>query len=427
MCRSRARVDGSAPVQVVEHEQVPLAGRDPGQGPGDGLEAGEPVGAAGPVGPHQRHRLGQPVIGPRLGERAQDTDPRPQRGRAIVGRAATHVHAETPCAGADPELFGEPGLADAGFTDQQGDPHGAGLGVVEHAQQRGQLAFAADERGAGPDGDRAGHRHGGRQRGRVGSRSRPGSRHRSGDRAGGDDVLAQDRQFQLPHQRARVDAELGVQGLPDGAQRVQGIPLPPGPGQGEREQRPEVLAQRMVVRDRTEIGHHGGFLAQGQVQAGPIGQGGQAQVGQPGPFGVGRRVPVQLGIRLGAPPGQRPGQLDGQPGQRLGGQSGRNGQRIGAGEPGMHVLDHPGEAMRIDGIRRNPQFVAGGRGEHGLGGGARGPARFQHLAQAGDVGVQRRGDCGRRRPAPQEIDQGVDGHRTVGMQRQRGEQGPRFG
>ena len=82
-------------------------------------------------------------------------------------------------------------------------------------------------------------------------------------------------------------------------------PWRPGPGERERVQRPEPLAQRVPRRGLLGRRDHGGVVAQGEQAEHPVLLRGQPQLLQRGALGEDVGVVRQVGVRLPRPGGQR--------------------------------------------------------------------------------------------------------------------------
>ena len=87
------------------------------------------------------------------GERTEDLDPGPERGRPVVFESASPPDARAPEPGLGGQLFRQPGLADARLADDEDDAATSAAGLVEHGPQRGELLFSPDELGGGQLGD----------------------------------------------------------------------------------------------------------------------------------------------------------------------------------------------------------------------------------------------------------------------------------
>ena len=156
-------------VQVVEHQHQRPRGRHALQEGGHGIEQSK----ARTVGLERRRRrqIGEDGRGAREAAAPRRPLPRevgledsPRRSRARYGRSdctqgqyagAPPASQQRPTSTRAPraarlrdQLLGEAALADAGLADEQEQTPAAGEGVVEPADQLGQLALAAHERAA---------------------------------------------------------------------------------------------------------------------------------------------------------------------------------------------------------------------------------------------------------------------------------------
>ena len=118
-------------------------------------------------------------------------------------------------------------------------------------------------------------------------------------------VLAQDGGLQLAQLRSRLQSELVVEHLADLAQRVERVRLPPRPGEGQRPQRPEPLAQRVRRGQRLELGRDGAVVTEGERGDGPVLERDPAQLLEPGPLGDGGGRVLEVDVRDPAPERQR--------------------------------------------------------------------------------------------------------------------------
>ena len=181
----------------------------------------------------------------RAPEGLEHRTPRPQRRRAVVLRAAADGDGEAPLAAPrSARSLDQPGLADAGLPHDLGRGEAARGRRVEQRGQRRALGVAADR-------DRVG------RRARRAAAATAIGRRRSGGDAGADRVrsisgrLPEDRRLQGPQPRAGVDAELLGQRGPDRPQRLEGVGLPTGAGQGQGVGGPQRLVAAGAARSRT--------------------------------------------------------------------------------------------------------------------------------------------------------------------------------
>ena len=313
---------GVGPVQVVEDDQQrPLAG---GVADGRGRSAPRPGTALRSSAPPAR-RPGE-VRAPRPSEhlRARATaaarrrpasSARPARRRP--GSRATRR-----------QLGGQPGLADAGLAGEHGERRAARLGA--RARPRPARRGPASRPTSGHGGDRLGAA-------RAGAAARPRAA-ADGDRAAaglrGDPVQAPG-PGAAPRSagraaRRRLEAQLLVEHGRAPAQHLERVGLASGPGQRERPQRPQPLAQRVGRGQRLE-------LARPRCACWPEGEGGDAPGPPARPAAAPRAGParrprgggvLELGVRRPAPQrrarrraGDRVGR--GRPRSSAGGPSGR--------------------------------------------------------------------------------------------------------
>ena len=98
-------------------------------------------------------------------------------------------------------------------------------------------------------------------------------------------VLPEHRRLEVAQLGAGLDPELLVEHVAHLAQHLEGVRLTPRPGQGERAQHPEPLAQRVRRGQRLQLGGHRRVLAERQRGDRPVLQRDQAQLLEPGPLG----------------------------------------------------------------------------------------------------------------------------------------------
>ncbi len=212
-------------------------------------------------------------------------------------------------------------------------------------------------------------------------------------------------------------------GTPAARHGGEAVGLSPRPGEGQREQGPDVLAQWLLVRGRGEGRRHFGGSAHREPDPSSVDLGGRPQLGEPGPLGVGVRGAGELGIRQAPPQRQRRGQLLVDRLQVCGRHAGCDGEGV-ATEQAVSLRDPAGEHDLVDGVRRDVQQVTGSPGHQQRAAGAWGPSGFEDPPQRGDVTVQRGLDGGRRSVAPEQVGQRLDGDDPAGVQYETGEQRP---
>ena len=86
--------------------------------------------------------------------------------------------------------------------------------------------------------------------------------------------------------RPGVDAQLAGQAITDFCVGAQGLGLPPAAVQGEDEQLPQALAERVFPAQRLQFACELTMAPQGQVGSGPGFDRHQGQLVQPRPFGI---------------------------------------------------------------------------------------------------------------------------------------------
>ena len=113
-------------------------------------------------------------------------------------------------------------------------------------------------------------------------------------------VLGQDAGLEFPQGRPGVDAELTDQTITDFCVGAQGLGLPSAPVQGENEQLPQALAQRVFPAQRLQFACDLTVAPQSQVGSGPGFDRHQGQLVQVRPFGIKKARIGKLGQRLAA-------------------------------------------------------------------------------------------------------------------------------
>ncbi len=110
-------------------------------------------------------------------------------------------------------------------------------------------------------------------------------------------VLPEHRGLHVAQLGARLEAELGVEDLPDLAQHLEGVGLASGPGQRDRAQAPQPLAERVRRGERLQLGRSGAVVTEGQGGDRAVLQGDAAQLLQPGPLGHRGGGVLELDVR----------------------------------------------------------------------------------------------------------------------------------
>ena len=199
----------------------------------------------------------------------------------------------------------------------------------------------------------------------CGRRGRPDrSRGGCGERR----ILGQDPGLEFAQGRPGIDAQLAGQAVPDFGVGAQGVALPSGPVQGQDEQLPQPLAQRVLPALRLQLAGQLPVAAQHQVRSGPGFDRHQGQLVQLRPLGVSEAGIGEFGQRLAPPQAKRLAQH----GRRL-----RHLARLRQPPSLRHQLL---EADDIDLIGTDRKGIAG------IGSDDR--ARPQGTAQLADLGLQ---------------------------------------
>ncbi len=212
--------------------------------------------------------------------------------------------------------------------------------------------------------------------------------------------------------RARIDAQLLDQQLPDLGEAGQRLGLTAAPVEGEHPQFAQVLAERVLGDQGVQRVQDLGVPAQFQAEFQPGLGGGQPPLRQPAAllFGVRSGDAEQ---RLALPQGQR-GREPVVGGLGLT----RRPQPLGLGDfggEGVHV-------HREGRIARGTQGVAVADGDQDGSGCAAGPPRFEYGPQPRGVGAYRTDRVVRDLTAPQVAHHLLQRDRLTGPQQQRGEQ-----
>ena len=219
--------------------------------------------------------------------------------------------------------------------------------------ERGQLVVPADQRpgrqgrdealGArrgcgGPDARRAAADAGGARPGDGAGRAAPRERR----------VLPEHRGLEVAQLGAGLEAELGVEHLAHLAQRVERVGLAAGPGERERAQRPQPLAERVRRGERLELGGDRAVVPEGERGDGPVLEGDAAQLLEPGPLGDGGGGVLELDVRDPAPERERVVELVRGGRELLAGQGRRRPEAVAVAEPPVRVGDGAVEAGGVE-------------------------------------------------------------------------------
>ena len=273
------------------------------------------------------------------------------------------------------ELVGQAALADPRLAGDEHEPPATGDRVVERAEQRAELALAADEPAGG----------GGRRRcGRV--------------ELG---VLTQDRLLELAQLATGLDPEL----VHERAARVlvgaERLGLAPRAVQRAHVLAAQALAQRVLGDQRLELGHDVA-APERQVGLDAIRDRLQAQLLEP----LGRRLCErdEREVGQGRPAPQRQGGAE-----RLRRPGGR-----ARGKRRVALVDVALEAVEVARVGLDLQHVAGRAGDEHAG--------HEHLAQGGHVDLDELGRGGRRPLAPQLVHDPVARDDLVRAQQQQRQQ-----
>ena len=273
------------------------------------------------------------------------------------------------------------------------DPAAAGVdrsdGFLIDPRQAIGLHDAADPEGREP-GEQE-QRRSRERRDEASSRRRPGVARR---RWGGERRAPDPERGSRPAAaaaRPRLDADLLHQ---RGARRSIGLErfgLAAGAIQREHALCVQPLAQRMLGRERLELGDHGTVAAGGEVGLdGQLGRS-QPQLLQPPDLGCGEWLVGDVGERISAPEGQR--------------------------VPGALLLDQPCKADGIDVALAEPQLVTAPAG-HDLR-----AVAVEHMPQVRDVELHHLRRAGWRLLAPKALCQTVGGDGATDLEREHREYG----
>ena len=345
-----------------------------------------------------------------MAESLEHAGPRVERRSAVVLGAATDDDGGSFALGGHRELGAQPALPDAGLTrDHRED--GMVCGLLEEAGECGQLVVAADQGPAELTRRRRGAAHRGAMRAPL--------RGNAGPLQPG--VLAQYGGLQRPQLRTRLDPELVGQQLAYLSQHLQRVGLPTRPRQRQGTQSPQSLAKRIGGGQHLELTGHHGVPAQAERRDCTVLEGDRPQLLQPGALGQRGRSILELGVGHAAPERQRRGEVLEQGLQPLHRRPVRRHARTETFVGRAHRCFEGGCVQRVVGEQ---QRVAGLLGDQHLRRCPRGAIRLERTAQAGDVPLQRRGHCGRRFLAPQQVHDRVRRHRPSAVHRERGEQCP---
>ncbi len=197
---------------------------------------------------------------------------------------------------------------------------------------------------------------------------------------------------------AGADAELIGEPLPGVVEDPQRLRLAPGPVQGDHQQPARPLPQRVLGRQRGQLGHGCHVLALVEHEVRPLLGRGGAQLGEPVPLCLGK-WPGHPGERLAAPQGER--LLD------RAHRAARVARRAQPARPVEALL----EVIGVKATGGEAQQVAAARGNKDKSGAAPrpsgtsvGPVRLENAAQPGHVGVDAVLRAGRRLLAPHRVD-----------------------
>ena len=218
-------------------------------------------------------------------------------------------------------------------------------------------------------------------------------------------ILREDRRLHLPQRRARARAQLLGEHGPRPAGGGERVGLPAGAVQGQQEQPPPVLPQRLLRHPPLEVGQHLGMAAELQAGLQQPGERTGPHLQQPAPLGLGEGGVRPVGVGVAVPQRQRRGEV------ALGL------SEVARGEAGVPPCGAVGDEQRVDVRGADREGVAGSPSHHVAAGGARRPARFEGAAQPDDVRLER---LARRRgwvAVPQRLRQQVGAHASRGPRR----------
>ena len=218
--------------------------------------------------------------------------------------------------------------------------------------------------------------------------------------------LGEDLRLQRPQRRAGVDAQLVGEGGAGATERGQRVGLPVRAVQGEDEQPPAFLPQRVLGDEALDLGHEPCRLAAAEAGLEPLLPGEVAQARQPGALAVGPGLTDVVGERRTSPERQR---------------AVEDALRVLRGLGGARLQQQPLELPRVHGVVLDPQGVAGALPGDDAAPVARAAVGLEAPAQVRDVRLQRAGRARRRRIGPELVDQPVGGHDVAAGQHQQPE------
>jgi hypothetical protein len=422
---------GVRPVQVVEHHQQRTTNHERAHQATDGFEEAEPrilrvvCLRCGPL--RLRERPAQ--LGDDMGqlrrrwayhrpqrrhveitdERAQHLRPWPERRRSLPFETTTPRHHRAANGTLPDQLGSQTRLADARFARHQHHATPASLRPIESTLQLSQLSLAPHQRPARISTTQKWY--GGRQ---VHPRAEPlRSPHLDRRRRIQRRRLLKDVLFELAQRRPRLQAQLFPQG---GAQRcdsTQGGSLSAAAVQGESEEFPASLPQRLLTHQPFQFAHHPCVPAEGQLRlhqrlatTGP-------QLNQPSHLGLNNPRQPHVGIRCPPPPRQCRSQHL----YRLPHPTGS--------QQSSPLCHSPLEPRGIQRLRIHPEDIARRSSHHHLRTLASPPPRFQHPTQIRDIHLQRARRLRRRLRTPQPINQPILRHHPISVQQQHRQHRPR--
>ncbi|MEI5097515.1 hypothetical protein RB200_01190 [Streptomyces sp. PmtG] len=221
-------------------------------------------------------------------------------------------------------------------------------------------------------------------------------------------VARQDLPLQLPQHGARFQAELQGEQAPRLVVRDQGVVLPPHPAQRPHVLRAQLFAEGVRGDQRLHLVEDLVVQAELEARGEPHLQARQAPLLQAGGLRVERRDAFEADERAVAPQGHGVAHEPVDPGRVA----------VGGGPPGE--VDTLFEADHVDGQRVDREPVSRPLVPHqgvGLGVAAR-----ERAPQVVDVHLEVLAGAARRGPAPQRVDQAVDGDHRVRTAQQNGQQ-----
>ncbi len=220
-------------------------------------------------------------------------------------------------------------------------------------------------------------------------------------------VLGEDPLLELPQRRPRVEAELLHQRPPVLLERPKRVGLPARPVEGEHEQGPDPLAQRVLARQGLDLGD--------EVSRPPAAQLGVEQLlvrSEPEltePLRLRLRPLLVRKLRIGVPAPL----AEGQPQHR------GSSDRIAVGREPPRLTDHRLEPGYVEGVIGQLQSVARRLGHH-----ADPVGTVDHAPDPGDIAAQG-GARGRRRLAVEhDVGKPVGGHDGVAVDEEHCEEAP---